>query len=42
MSFIEQDERTEAALSEWVKPGSTFVIPSFFFWETGTDMQRSV
>ena len=42
MSFIEQDDRTAHALRAWAGSTSTLLTPSFYFWETGTDMQKSV
>ncbi|MCJ1332082.1 hypothetical protein MMC10_008774 [Thelotrema lepadinum] len=42
MSFIEQDDRTASALQAWTGPDSVLLTPSFFFWESGTDMQKSV
>ena len=42
MSFVVQDSRTGAILKKWAGHNSTLLTPSFFFWESGTLMQRSV
>lgn len=41
MSFICQDSRTEAALRVWSGTNEVF-IPYFFFWNPGTQLQKSL
>ena len=40
MSFMCQDSRTEAALKIW-SGTNEILIPSFFFWNAGTELQKS-
>ena len=42
MSFIVQDPRTNEALKVWAQPDLNVLTPSFFFWESGTPMQKSI
>ena len=42
MSFIEQDDRTATALQQWAGSNANLLMPSFFFWESGTEKQKSV
>ena len=42
MSFVIQDPRTGDILKKWAGPNSALLTPSFFFWESGTLMQKSV
>ena len=41
MSFVCQDPRTEAALKSWSGTSETF-MPTFFFWDPGTQLQKSM
>ena len=41
MSFICQDSRTEVALGVWCGINEVF-IPNFFFWNPGTQLQKSL
>ena len=40
MKYINQDERTRKCLEEWASP-MTLVVASFYFWNSGTFMQKS-
>ena len=40
MSFLCQDERTVEALKVWAE-GKVALMPKFFFWSSGTTMQKS-
>ena len=40
MNFISQDPRTNAALRVW-SGTSEVLLPKFFFWNAGTDLQKS-
>lgn len=40
MSFICQDSRTETALKIW-SGTNAILVPSFFFWNAGTELQKS-
>jgi len=40
MKFILQDDRTKKALQEWAS-GTPVLYLSFFFWNLGTDLQKS-
>ncbi|MCJ1344280.1 hypothetical protein MMC31_002483 [Peltigera leucophlebia] len=40
MKYINQDERTRKYLEEWASP-MTLVLASFYFWNSGTLMQKS-
>jgi hypothetical protein len=40
MKYLVSEERTRAHLQSWAGP-KTLVIASFFFWITGTEMQKS-
>lgn len=41
MKFILQHRRTEDALTRWAGPNSEFVLLHFFFWNTGTPLQKT-
>lgn len=41
MSFIAHDPRTKIALKEW-SAGRTCIILQFYFWSSGTKLQRSI
>jgi hypothetical protein len=40
MKFIREDERTRVALTQWAA-GQRLVLASFFFWNLGSEIQRS-
>ena len=42
MSYLVDHNRTKAALRKWCGPDTTLITPSFFFWNTGTALQKSV
>ena len=42
MSYIVQDETTLTALRKWCGMTSMLLTPSFFFWSTGSKLQKSV
>lgn len=43
MKFLAQDRRTRDELSLWSRTqGKTLVLASFFFWSSGTPLQRSL
>ena len=41
MSFIESDQRTEAALKTWARTRKLYTF-SFFFWRPGSPLQKSI
>jgi hypothetical protein len=41
MSFIENDQRTEAALQAWAPTRKLYMF-SFFFWRPGSSLQKSI
>lgn len=41
MNYIAQHERTKRALDAWA-PRQKLAIPTFFFWNAGSNMQKSV
>ncbi|KAK3368750.1 hypothetical protein B0H63DRAFT_529118 [Podospora didyma] len=41
MKFLARDQRTAAALADWAG-GLRFITLSFYFWNTGTTLQRSL
>ncbi|KAM0794000.1 hypothetical protein BDR22DRAFT_49856 [Usnea florida] len=40
MKFLVNDERTQQALKTWAG-GKRLIVASYFFWNAGTDMQKS-
>ena len=42
MSYLVEDERTSAALRAWCGHDSTLLTPSFFFWSSDSNLQKSM